>query len=75
MESGSLDTGAWLEGVAYTVTRAGFLLSDSLETAARIMGTEGDEGVSIPAKDRIKDLISYSVSPELFGLRTALKMK
>jgi hypothetical protein len=69
VESGALDTAAWLEGVAYTVGRAGFLLSDSLENVARILSTEPEEGVSIPAKDRIKDLVAYSVSREYFDLR------
>ncbi|MCP5068181.1 MAG: hypothetical protein GY946_16590, partial [bacterium] len=75
VDSGAVDIGAWLEGVAYTVTRAGFLMSDSLETAVRIMSTEGDKGVPIPAKERIKDLIGYSVSPQLFDLRRTLNMK
>jgi hypothetical protein len=72
LEGGPLDTRAWLEGVAYTVTRAGFLLTDGLETATRVLSTEGDDGVTVSSKDRIKDLLGFSVSPGYFRLRKEL---
>ena len=72
VEAGALDTRAFLTGAAHTVTRAGFLLSDSLETAGRILTHETDEPGGVPAKDRIKDLVAYSVSEPYFRAREAL---
>jgi tetratricopeptide (TPR) repeat protein len=74
IEGGSADTRAWVQGVDYTVTRLGFVLSDDLETSVRIVTQEGDEGSLVPARDRMKDLVAYAVSEEYFDLRKALNM-
>ncbi|MBX7078653.1 MAG: protein kinase [Nannocystaceae bacterium] len=71
-KSGDVDARAWLAGVAYTVTRAGFALSDSIDVAAQILTREGDEGSPIPAKERIRDLVAYSVSEPYLRLRKEL---
>ena len=63
---------AWLQGVAYTTTRAGFVLCDSLDVAAALLTREGDEGSPISAKDRINDLVAYSVSEPYLRLRKEL---
>ncbi len=68
-----VDPHAWLRGVEYTTTRAGFIMCDSLEMSARVLslGT-GDLG-SVPPKDLIKDLVAYSVSAPYLRLRRELK--
>lgn len=66
------DAKAFAEGAAYTTTRAGFVLCDSIETAAAMLTREGDEGSSVSAKDRIADLIGYSVSLPYLKLRKQL---
>jgi hypothetical protein len=66
------DLRAWSQGVAYTTTRAGLVLNDSLETAAQILTREGDEGSPIAAKDRVADLVAYSVSEPYLRLRKQL---
>ena len=63
------DAKAFSEGAAYTTTRAGFLLCDSIETAAAILTRDGDEGSSVSSRDRIADLVSYSVSLPYLKLR------
>jgi hypothetical protein len=68
----SFDAKAFAEGVAYTSTRAGFILGDSLETAAAMLTREGDEGSGVSAKERIADLIGYSVSLPYLKLRKQL---
>lgn len=73
-KAGDVDARAWQSGVAYTVTRAGFVLSDSLEVAAQILTREGDKGSPVPAKDRIRDLVSYSVSEPYLRLRKELNL-
>jgi hypothetical protein len=74
IESGGADTKAWLIGVDYTVSRIGFLLSDNLETAARIVTQGATEGALVPAKDLVKDLVAFSVGPGYLRARKALKM-
>jgi tetratricopeptide (TPR) repeat protein len=69
---GDIDTKRWLQGAAFTVTRAGFILSDSLETAARIVTQEGDASIAVPYKDRLRDLIAYSVSDPYMRVRKEL---
>jgi len=70
--SGGFDAKAFSEGAAYTTTRAGFVLCDSIETAAAMLTREGDEGSSVTTKDRIADLIGYSVSLPYLKLRKQL---
>jgi tetratricopeptide (TPR) repeat protein len=72
VKPGDVDTRAWLQGVAYTSTRAGFVLCDNLDVAAQLLTREGDEGSPVSAKDRIRDLIAYSVSEPYFRLRKEL---
>ena len=69
LESGDVDTQRWLEAAAHTVTRAGFVLCDDIQTAARILTNEGDAGLAVPVKDRIRDLVGYSVSDAYLKLR------
>ena len=68
----SFDAKAYAEGVAYTSTRAGFVLCDSIETAAAMLTREGDENSGVSAKDRIADLIGYSVGLPYLKLRKQL---
>ncbi|MBL4687479.1 MAG: hypothetical protein JKY37_22985, partial [Nannocystaceae bacterium] len=66
---GEFDAQLWLESAAYTVTRAGFVLCDDLQTAARVLTNEGDAGLAVPVKDRVRDLVGYSVSDPYLKLR------
>ncbi len=70
--SEGFDAKAFAEGVAFTTTRAGFVLCDSIETSAAMLTREGDEGSSVSAKERIADLIGYSVSLPYLKLRKPL---
>jgi hypothetical protein len=66
------DTRKWLQGVALTANRAGFVLSDSLDAAAQILTRDGDDGSQFSVKERIADLVAYSVSEPYLKLRKAL---
>jgi hypothetical protein len=62
----------WAIAVDYTSTRAGFLLCNDLETAvAQIMSEPIAVGSADP-KDKVRDLIQWSVSEEYFELRSHL---
>lgn len=69
IQSDEVDAKGWLRGVVFTTTRAGFVLCDSIDTAAAMLTREGDEGSSVSAKDRIADLVAYSVSQPYLKLR------
>lgn len=71
-KSGDVDARAWLTAMAFTTTRSGFILCDNLDAAAQILTREGDDGSPVPAKDRVRDLVAYSVSEGYMRVRKEL---
>lgn len=72
LDKGEPDLKGWVQGVAYTASRAGFVLCDSIDAAARVLTQQGDEGMAVPFKDRIRDLMAYSCSATYLKLRKDL---
>ncbi len=67
------DVKKWLQGVEITACRAGFLICNDIDTAARMITALGATGpVDLPAKDKTKEIVLFSVSEEYFRLRQAL---
>ncbi|MDQ3031105.1 MAG: hypothetical protein M3Y87_01715 [Myxococcota bacterium] len=67
------DVKRWLQCVEITACRAGFLISNDLETAARMITALGPAGpVDLAPKDKIKEIVLFSVSEEYFRLRQTL---
>jgi hypothetical protein len=67
------DVKRWLQCVELTACRAGFLIANDLETAARMITALGPAGpVDLAPKDKIKEIVLFSVSEEYFRLRQAL---
>lgn len=62
----------WALAVDYTSTRAGFLLCNDLETAVSQIMSEPVAVGSADPKDKVRDLIQWSVSEEYFELRSHL---
>jgi tetratricopeptide (TPR) repeat protein len=72
---GEADIHKWANAVDMTATRMGFLICNDLEIAARIVQTEPVSiGVADP-KDKIRDLVLWSVSDEYFALREHLGLQ
>jgi tetratricopeptide (TPR) repeat protein len=67
-----LDLKRWVRGVDLTADRVGFLLSHDLETATQIIKASDESTSSVPADDRIKELVLFSVSSPYFQLRRLL---
>jgi tetratricopeptide (TPR) repeat protein len=63
------DLHKWAHAVDYTSTRAGFLLCNDLEIAAQQVLAEPIAVGSADPKDKVRDLIQWSVSEEYFELR------
>jgi tetratricopeptide (TPR) repeat protein/serine/threonine protein kinase len=74
VDDGAVDARAWAIGVAHTVARAGFVVCDSLDAAGAVITQDGDAGAMVSAKERVKDLIAYSVSEAYLALREKLGM-
>jgi hypothetical protein len=66
------DLKCWSTSVDYTSSRAGFLLCNDLEVAAHQIQSEPLAVGSADPKDKIRDLIQWSVSDEYFSLRAHL---
>jgi hypothetical protein len=66
------DLHKWATAVDYTSTRAGFLLCNDLEVAIQQILSEPIAVGSADPKDKVRDLIQWSVSEEYFELRSHL---
>jgi golgin subfamily B member 1 len=62
----------WRTATDLTANRVGFIVANDLETAARAIATEGVALSSLPVKDRLRDLLAYSVSESYFAVRRHL---
>jgi tetratricopeptide (TPR) repeat protein len=69
---GEADLHKWSNAVDLTATRAGFLTCNDLEVAARLAQTEPVSVGVVEPKEKIRDLILWSISDEYFTLREHL---
>ncbi|HEY2509746.1 MAG TPA: protein kinase [Polyangiaceae bacterium] len=71
---GALDLKTWVAAIDLTADRAGFLLAHDLPVSTEVMRATED-GASIPVKERMKELVLFSVSEEYFALRDKLGIR
>ncbi len=69
-----VDMATWGHAVEATGHRVGFILSGDLETSARLVSAEPPELGGPQPKDKIKELVLYSVSEDYFAVREHLKL-
>jgi hypothetical protein len=62
----------WRTATDLTANRVGLILCNDLETAARAVATEKGGTTTLSAKDRLRDLLAYSVSEKYFAVRRHL---
>ena len=55
-----------------TVARAGFILCNDLDVAAKMVSQEAVSVGGVAPKDKIKELVLYSISEEYFLVRQHL---
>ncbi|MDJ0762320.1 MAG: tetratricopeptide repeat protein [Myxococcota bacterium] len=73
VQSGEItDIKKWINAVELTCCRAGFILANDMEVAARMIQAESGSVDEIPPKEKIKELVLFSVSEEYFRLRESL---
>jgi hypothetical protein len=62
-----------MQAVELTACRAGLLVCSDLETAQRMVASLPSAGPQdLPPKDKLKELVLFSVSEQYFRLREAL---
>lgn len=64
-----LNTSKWVKGVDFTTARAGFLMCNDLEVAARLIQSEPMTIGMADPREKIRDLIEWAISDEYFALR------
>jgi tetratricopeptide (TPR) repeat protein len=62
----------WWTATELTANRVGFILCNDLEVAAKMVSTEPAEHLSPPPKEKVKELVLYSVSEDYFQVRKQL---
>ena len=67
-----VDLVRWGNAVEATSHRVGFILCGDLEVAARMVSMEPVVVGGPQAKDKIKELVLYSISEDYFGVRAHL---
>jgi tetratricopeptide (TPR) repeat protein len=68
---GALDLKKWVASIDLTADRVGFLLAHDLQTSTEVIRATEDSS-SVPVKERMKDIVLFSVSEEYFALREQL---
>jgi hypothetical protein len=67
----SLDLKKWVASIDLTADRIGFLLAHDLQLATEVIRAT-EEGASLPGKERVKEVVLFSVSEEYFDIRQRL---
>src|SRR5208283_6025836 len=70
---GALDLKKWVSAIDLTADRAGFVLAHDLACATEVMRAT-DEAASVSAKERVKEIVLYSISGEYLALREKLQI-
>jgi tetratricopeptide (TPR) repeat protein len=68
---GAIDLKKWVAAIDLTADRAGFILANDLGVATEIVRATEDAS-SVPAAERVKDIVLYGVSTPYFELREKL---
>ncbi len=63
---------AWVSATDLTANRVGLILSNDLETAARMVAVEKGTQTTLSAKERLRELLAYAASEEYFQVRKHL---
>ena len=70
---GALDLKKWVAAIDLTADRVGFLLAHDLQLTTEVLRST-EEATSVAVKERMKDLVLFSVSEDYFALRKRLSI-
>jgi hypothetical protein len=68
---GALDLKKWVAAIDLTADRIGFVLAHDLGATTEMLRATEDAS-SVPVKERLKEVVLYSISEEYFELRKKL---
>jgi len=68
---GAIDLKKWVAAIDLTADRAGFLLAHDLGVATEVMRATED-AASVPSKERLKEIVLFSISEPYMELREKL---
>ncbi len=71
-QQSSVDLQRWSQAMELTAQRAGFVLCNDLQVAADLIQVEAVTVGSLPSKEKIRELVLYSVSPLYYEVRQQL---
>jgi len=72
LQAGAIDLKKWVAGVDLTADRAGFLVANDLEISQEIVKAADESSSAVAQKERLKELVLFSVSEDYFALRRKL---
>ncbi|MDC3957743.1 protein kinase domain-containing protein [Polyangium jinanense] len=72
LQAGAIDLKKWVAGVDLTADRAGFVVANDLEIAQEIIKAADDSASAVPQKERLKELVLFSVGEDYFAIRRKL---
>lgn len=70
---GALDLKKWVASIDLSADRVGFVLAHDLQIATEVIRSN-EEASSVAVKERMKDIVLFSVSEEYFALREKLSI-
>lgn len=68
----AIDLKKWIASCDLTSDRAGLVLAHDLEVALAIIKASEDSSVSVPSKERAKELVLFATSEDYFAIRDKL---
>jgi tetratricopeptide (TPR) repeat protein len=71
----AIDMTAWMAAADLTGARVGFALTNDLAAAVRVISTEPAAASPVGVKERMRDLLAYSVSEDYFAVRKVLGLE
>jgi hypothetical protein len=70
---GAIDLKKWVSAIDLTADRAGFVVAHDLSVATEVIRATEDAS-SLPAKERVKESVLFSISEEYLELREKLQI-
>jgi len=70
---GAIDLKKWVAAIDLTADRAGFVVAHDLSVATEVMRATEDAS-SVPAKERVKEIVLFSIGEEYFDVRQKLQI-
>jgi tetratricopeptide (TPR) repeat protein len=72
LQAGAIDLKKWIAAIDLTADRAGFVVANDLELAQEMIKAADEASAAVPQKERLKELVLYSVSEDYFAVRAHL---